>query len=205
MSTRIGYARVSSRDQNLDGQLDMLKAAGCVKIFQDKASGIKESRPGWDGLLEYVRPGDTIVVAELSRMTRSLQHLLVLIKQFESGINLVSLRENIDTSSATGRAFIAIMGTINQMERELRAERTAAGRAAARARGRTGGRPRTSIEKLEQARILYDNGGGSATVVCKTFGIGRRTFFNHLAAVRQAAIATQREGAANPSGETGTD
>ena len=120
-------------------------------------------------------------------------------------LNLVSLRENIDTSSATGRAFIAIMGTINQMERELRAERTAAGRAAARARGRTGGRPRTSIEKLEQARILYDNGGGSATVVCKTFGIGRRTFFNHLAAVRQAAIATQREGAANPSGETGTD
>jgi DNA invertase Pin-like site-specific DNA recombinase len=187
MSSKVGYARVSSRDQNLDGQLDMLTASGCEKIFQDKVSGIKESRPDWDRLMEYVRSGDTIVVAELSRMTRSLQHLLSLTHEFESrGINLKSLRENIDTSSATGRAFLAIMGAINQMERELRAERTAAGRAAARARGKTGGRPKTSFEKLEKARILYDNGGGSASEVCKTIGIGRRTFFNHLAAVRQS-------------------
>lgn len=192
MSTKIGYARVSSKDQNLDGQLDMLTAAGCEKIFQDKVSGIKESRPGWDGLMEYVRRGDTIVVSELSRMTRSLQHLLALNKEFETrGINLVSLRESIDTTSATGRAFISIMGAINQMERELRAERTAAGRAAARARGRTGGRPRTSIEKLEQARILYDNDGGTAAEVCKTIGIGRRTFFNHLASIRKTETAAQ--------------
>src|ERR1700687_1613634 len=134
MDHRIGYARVSSKDQNLDGQLDMLKAATCQKIFSDKTSGVSESRPDWDRLLEYVRPGDTVVVTELSRMTRSLSHLLILVEEFKKReINLVSLRENIDTSSATGRAFIGMMGVINQMERELKSERAAAGRAAARA------------------------------------------------------------------------
>jgi len=102
MPDRIGYARVSSRDQNLDSQIDMLTAAGCVKIFQDKARIIRESRPEWDKLLEYIRSGDTIVVTELSRMTRSLLHLLKLTQEFENkGINIASLRENIDTSTET--------------------------------------------------------------------------------------------------------
>lgn len=178
---RIGYARVSSRDQNLDSQIDMLKAAGCEKIFQDKASGVRESRLEWDKLLEYARPGDTIVVAELSRMTRSLMHLLKLSQEFEAkGISVASLRENIDTSTATGRAFFSIIGAINQMERELKAERAAAGRASAKARGRTGGRPKTDPVKLEQARILYENSDVTAAVACKSLGIGRRTFFEYL-------------------------
>lgn len=199
MDHRIGYARVSSRDQNLDGQLDMLKAAKCKKIFCDKTSGVSESRPDWDRLLEYVRPGDTVVVTELSRMTRSLTHLLRLVEEFKiKEINLVSLRENIDTTSATGRAFIGMMGVINQMERELKAERAAAGRAAARARGKTGGRPRTSHEKLEKARILYENGGCTAADVCKTLGIGRRTFFRHLAATDKAYFEAKQLEAANP-------
>ena len=140
--TRIGYARVSSRDQNLDSQMDMLTKTGCEKIFEDKASGTQESRPGWDKLLEFLRPGDTIVVSELSRMTRSLMHLLALVKDLEQkGVQIVSLREHIDTSTATGRAFLSIMGAISQMERELKAERAASGRAAARSRGKTGGRP----------------------------------------------------------------
>jgi DNA invertase Pin-like site-specific DNA recombinase len=142
--SRIGYARVSSKDQNLDSQLDLLKAAGCERIFEDKVSGVKESRPEWDRLLEFLREGDTVVVAELSRMTRSLMHLLSLVKEFEQrGVQIVSLREHIDTSTATGRAFLSILGAINQMERELKSERAAAGRASAKARGRTGGRPRT--------------------------------------------------------------
>lgn len=178
---RIGYARVSSRDQNLDSQIDMLQAAGCEKIFQDKASGVRESRPEWDKLQEYVRSGDTIVVAELSRMTRSLMHLLKLSQEFESkGISVASLRENIDTSTATGRAFFSIIGAINQMERELKAERASAGRASAKARGRTGGRPKTDPLKLEQARILYENSEATAAEVCKSFGFGRRTFFEYL-------------------------
>jgi DNA invertase Pin-like site-specific DNA recombinase len=185
-NNKIGYARVSTTGQNLDSQLDALKHAGCSRIFADKASGIKEDRPEWTKLMEYLRPGDTLVVTELSRMTRSLMHLLQLVQELEKrGINLVSLCENIDTRSATGRAFLSIIGVINQMERELKAERTAAGRASAKARGRTGGRPRTDPAKLAQAHVLYENSGNSAAIVCKTFAISRRTFFNYLAEVRK--------------------
>jgi DNA invertase Pin-like site-specific DNA recombinase len=181
MSEKIGYARVSTRDQNLDGQLDLLRAAGCERIFEDKESGVSEKRPGWDRLMEYVRPGDSIVVTEISRMTRSVPHLFALVKEFKArSLNLTSLRENIDTTTATGRAFLGMMGVINQMERELRAERAAAGRAAARARGRSGGRPRTASDLLEKARTLYESGGHTATDICKTLGIGRRTFYRHL-------------------------
>ena len=125
------------------------------------------------------------MVTELSRMSRSLMHLLEVVQTFEhQGIELVSLRENIDTSTATGRGFLAMMGVISQMERELKAERTAAGRAAAKARGRTGGRPRTDPDKLEQARILYLNSEKTAAEVSRLVGIGRRTLFSHLAQVK---------------------
>ena len=132
-----------------------------------------------------VRPGDTLVVTELSRMTRSLLDLLESAKILEERqINLVSLRENIDTSTATGRCFLSMMGAIHQMERELRAERAAAGRSSAKARGRTGGRPKTDPAKLENARILYENSDKTAAEVCEIVGVGRRTFFAHIAAKR---------------------
>ena len=184
---RIGYARVSTIGQNLDSQLDALTHAGCIRVFTDKASGVTENRPEWTKLIDFLRPGDLLVVTELSRMTRSLMHLLQLVQEFEAKrISLVSLRENIDTSTATGRAFLSIIGAINQMERELKAERTAAGREAAKARGKTGGRPKTDPAKLEQARILYENSDNSASKVCTIFGISRRTFFNHMAVSREA-------------------
>ena len=155
-SSSDGYARVSSIGQNLDSQIDALKAAGCKKIFTDKMTGSRMDRPGWDQLMEYVRPGDVMVVAELSRMTRSLMHLLETAQALDrKQVNLVSLRENIDTNTATGRCFLSMMGAIHQMERELRAERAAAGRASAKARGKTGGRPRTDAVKLENAKVLY--------------------------------------------------
>lgn len=185
---KIGYARVSTLEQKLDAQLDALKRAGCKKIFSDRLSGTTTARPGWDQLMGYVRPGDTVIVTELSRMSRSLLHLLEVVQDCEAReIELISLREKIDTTTATGRAFLAIMGAIAQMERELKAERTAAGRAAAKARGRTGGRPRTDRDKLEQARILYLNSNRTAAEVCKTVGIGRRTLFSYLAQVRLPA------------------
>ena len=186
MPSRIGYARVSTAGQNLDSQLDALKQAGCDKLFSDQVSGAKVSRPGWDELLKYLRAGDTVVVTELSRMTRSLAHLLELSNAFEvKQVELVSLRENIDTSTATGRCFLSIMGAVAQMERELKEERATAGRNAAKARGRTGGRPKTSREKLEQARILYENSDQTAAEVCQSQGIGRRTFFNYLSNIRK--------------------
>lgn len=187
---RIGYARVSSAGQHLDSQLDALQQAGCAKVFTDIMTGSRMDRPGWDRLLEYVRPGDTVAVTELSRMTRSLLDLLetgTLLEQRH--INLVSLRENIDTTTATGRCFLAMMGAIHQMERELRAERAAAGRASAKARGRTGGRPRTDAARLENARILYENSTKTAAEVCAIVGVGRRTFFSYLSVHRKAADA----------------
>lgn len=184
-ANRIGYARVSTVGQNLDSQLDALQQAGCLKIFSDRLSGITKARPGWDALLAYLRPGDTVVVTELSRMTRSLMHLLELVKEFEEGkIDVVSLRENIDTTTAMGRCFLSITGAIAQMERELKAERAAAGRMSAKARGRTGGRPRTDPDKLEEARILYLNSDKTAAEVCRSMGVGRRTLFSYMAEAR---------------------
>lgn len=183
---RIGYARVSSVGQNLDSQIDALQKAGCRKIFSDKITGSHMDRPGWDQLLEYARPDDTLVVSELSRMTRSLMDLLTTAKVLEQRqINLVSLRENIDTTTATGRCFLSMMGAIHQMERELRAERAAAGRSSAKARGKTGGRPKTDPEKLENARILYENSGKTASEVCEIVGVGRRKLFSYIAEKRQ--------------------
>jgi DNA invertase Pin-like site-specific DNA recombinase len=190
---KVGYARVSASDQKLDAQCAALQQAGCHKVFADHVSGIKADRPGWEQLMAYVRPGDTVIVMELSRMSRSLMQLLAVVQTFEhQGMELVSLREHLDTSTATGRGFLAMMGGIAQMERELKAERTAAGRAAAKARGRTGGRPRTDPDKLEQARLLYLNSDRTAAQVCHTVGIGRRTLLSYLAQVKnhQAANAS---------------
>jgi predicted site-specific integrase-resolvase len=173
---RIGYARVSTIGQNLDSQIDALQKAGCRKIFSDKMTGSHMDRPGWDQFLEFARPGDTLVVSELSRMTRSLMDLLTTAKVLEQRqINLVSLRENIDTTTATGRCFLSMMGAIHQMERELRAERAA---------------PKTDPEKLENARILYENSDKTAAEVCEIAGVGRRKFFSHIAEKRNGPDST---------------
>jgi DNA invertase Pin-like site-specific DNA recombinase len=124
-------------------------------------------------------------------MTRSLMHLLETAQALEcKQVKLVSLRENIDTSTATGRCFLSMMGAIHQMERELRAERAAAGRPPRRPEGRQGGRPRTDVVKLRDAKVLYDNSGKTADEVCKVVGVGRRIFFAYLAQQRdQASVA----------------
>lgn len=188
---RIGYARISSVGQNLDSQLDALKRAGCGKIFADTMTGSQMDRPGWDSLMAYVRPGDALVVTELSRLTRSLLNLLETAKVLEERkVELVSLRENIDTRLATGRCFLSMMGAIHQMERELRAERAAAGRASAKVRGKSGGRPRTDVTKLENAKLLYEKTKKTAAEVCGIVGVGRRTFFAYLAEQRHTKQAS---------------
>lgn len=189
---KIGYARVSTAAQNIDSQIDALYSYGCKRVFSDKESGIKTERPGWQQLMGHLREGDALVVTELSRMTRSLKHLLQVVDALENkGVDIISLRENIDTSTATGRCFVSIMGAVSQMERELKGERAAAGREAAKARGRTGGRPRTDPKKLEQARILYENSDQTAAEVCQSVGIGRRALFSYLAQRRVGTITQE--------------
>lgn len=181
MTQLIGYARVSSSSQNLDAQIDSLKHVGCEKVFTDKVSGTARERTGWTELMNYIRNGDMLVISELSRMSRSLSHLLEIVDDLKKRqVDLKSLRENIDTSTATGRAFLSIMGAVSQMELEIKAERAEAGRAAAKARGKSGGRPRTDPDKLEQARILYKNSDKSARKVCELFGFSRRTLFSYI-------------------------
>jgi len=184
--SRIGYARVSTAGQNLDSQIDALNKAECSRIFADKLSGTMQHRPEWDKLLDYLRPGDVLVITELSRMTRSLRHLLDVVKELESkGVKLVSLRENIDTSTATGRAFVSIMGAVNQMELELRAERVAAGRESSKSRGGTGGRPRADVGRISQAIVLYEQTDQSVSEICETLDIPVRTFYKYLAEKRE--------------------
>jgi DNA invertase Pin-like site-specific DNA recombinase len=186
---KIGYARVSTTSQNLDSQIDALYESGCKKVFSEQESGVKKERPAWERLMDYLREGDILVITELSRMTRSLKHLLQIIEELEKKrVGLISLRENIDTLTATGRFFISIMGAIAQMERELKSERAKAGREAAKARGRSGGRPRTDPQKLEQARILYENSSQTAAEICKAVGIGKRTFFSYLKMKREQKL-----------------
>ena len=175
--------------------MDALREAGCEKIFTDKTTGSRLDRPGWDQMMAYLRPGGTLVVTELSRMTRSLLDLLETAKALQQReVELVSLRESIDTTTATGHCFLSMMGAIHQVERKLPAERAAAGRASAKVRGKTGGRPRTDATKLENARILYENSGKTAAEACAIAGVGRRTFFSYPANLKKAH-ASGSEGA----------
>jgi DNA invertase Pin-like site-specific DNA recombinase len=140
-SSIIGYARISTGDQTLDLQLDALKAAGCTKIYQDQASGVKENRPGLEEALKYIREGDTLVVWKLDRMGRSVKHLIELINRFSNdGIHFKSITESLDTSTSMGKLVYTIMASVAAFEYDIICERTRAGLLAARARGRSGGR-----------------------------------------------------------------
>lgn len=179
---QIGYARVSSDDQNLDLQYDALKAAGCKKIFDDRVTGAHAQRPGLDRLLETVREGDCVIVWRLDRLGRSLKDLLDVVAKLEStGVELSSLKEKIDTSSSGGRLVFHIFAAIAEFERNLIRERTFAGLTAAKIRGRTGGRPR-SLDKKEQKLLvsLYEDGELSIGEICGILRISKATLYNYL-------------------------
>jgi DNA invertase Pin-like site-specific DNA recombinase len=182
----LGYARISTTDQDPALQHDALVAAGCFRVFTDVASGKLAQRPQLDALLEQLRPGDSLVVWRLDRLGRSMSHLLEMVELLEQReVALVSLQESIDTSSATGRLIFHIFGALAQFERELLRERTLAGLAAARARGRTGGRPRVMTpEKAAVARQMLASGEYSMATIASTLGVGRSTLYAYLAAGR---------------------
>jgi DNA invertase Pin-like site-specific DNA recombinase len=210
----IGYGRVSTIDQNPDSQRDALAAAGCEKLFIDKASGKLASRPELDKALEYARAGDTFVITRLSRAARSLRNLLELAEALRSrGIDLVVLKQGIDTTTSTGRFVFHMLGAIDEFQRELIVEGTHEGLASARARGRTGGRPATlSTTQIRMARQMYESEEYTVEQIAETFHTSRATVYRALASQGDLALIVYRgKGTAGvdrngrPYGETGMD
>lgn len=179
----IGYARVSTQEQNLDLQLAALEAAGCSRIFKDQAGGSRADRPGLDAALAHARAGDSLVVWKLDRLGRSTAQLIALVLDLGCReIEFRSLTESIDTSTAAGRCMFTMMAAFAQMERELIVERTRAGLDAAKKLGRTGGRPRKMTDtKLSAARKLLESGTPPRDVA-GNLGISVATLYRRLPA-----------------------
>ena len=179
---KIGYARVSTTQQDEALQLDALERAQVDRVFIDRASGALTDRPGLTSALECARPGDSIVVWRLDRLGRSLRHLIDVVQDLEQrGVALVSLNESIDTSTPGGRLIFHVFASLAQFERELIRERTMAGLAAARARGRIGGRPTVWTEdKLRTARAMRESGDYDVTSIAKVLGVSRASVYRAL-------------------------
>jgi DNA invertase Pin-like site-specific DNA recombinase len=182
MSHILGYARVSTVDQNPNLQLDALKEAGCHRIFVDKASGALDERPELTKALDHLRSGDTLAVWKLDRLGRSLRHLIDVVGELQGrGVGLRSLHENIDTTTPGGKLVFHVFGALAEFERDMIRERTVAGLAAARARGRKGGRPSTMTPaKIKIAREMYDSRQHTVEAIAKTIGVSRASIYRHL-------------------------
>jgi DNA invertase Pin-like site-specific DNA recombinase len=177
---KIGYARVSTEDQNLALQRDALNAAGCERVFEDKESGAKADRPGLAEARAFARPGDVLVVWRLDRLGRSLPDLVQLVGELEkAGIGFESLTEKIETGSAAGRLVFHVFAALAEFERNITRERTLAGLAAARARGRSGGRPGITPEKKAALEALASDPEKRPGEICKALGISRATFYKY--------------------------
>jgi len=182
---KIGYARVSTRDQNLDLQVDALKRAGCDRIYQDVAGGSKTVRPALDELLGQLRAEDVLVIWKLDRMGRSLRHLVDLVGSLiERKVGLLSLNDPIDTTSAQGRLVFNLFASLAEFERELIRERTQAGLSAARARGRVGGRPKGLSPQAEAtamvAETLYRERRLSVAAIAQHLQVSKSTLYSYL-------------------------
>jgi len=182
---KFGYARVSTRDQNLDLQIDQLRQAGCEEIVQETASGAKSERPALKSLLKRVRAGDVLVIWKLDRLGRSLRDLVELVSTLmEKNVGLKSLHDPIDTTNSQGRLVFNIFASLAEFERDLIIERTQAGLSAARARGRRGGRPRglsaTAEKRAVAAEALYKEGRLSVNEISENLGVSKATLYKYL-------------------------
>ena len=199
-TVKIGYARVSTTDQNLDLQTDALEAAGCEKIFSDTpkewpchrgVSGAKAERPGLDKALDQLRKGDILVIWKLDRLGQSLSHLLSIIEDLQQkGVDFASVQDGFDTSTASGKMVFSVIGAMAEYERSLIRERTMAGLASARARGRKGGRPKQLDKGQVKVAILRRSGpaialadAGELTIneICEQVGCSRSTYYRQIA------------------------
>jgi DNA invertase Pin-like site-specific DNA recombinase len=185
---KIGYARISTDDQNLNLQMDALKAAGCERLFTDTASGAKAERPGLAEALAFARKGDVLIVWRLDRLSRSLHELLKMVSELKAaGIGFESITDCIDTSSAAGELIFHVFASIAQFERRLIIERTKAGLAAARSRGRQGGRPGVSEETINTIKALLKTDKRPPSEICKALNISRSTFYKYAALAKSEA------------------
>jgi len=178
----IGYARVSTIEQNLDLQIDALKNAGCEKLYEDKISSSKQNRPGLTDALKDLRPGDTLVVWKLDRLGRSLRNLIELINDLQNKkIMFSSIQDGIDTSTSIGQFFFDITGAFAELERNLIKERTRAGLDSARARGRTGGRKSLLNKKqINMMLEIYNARSTPIAEICEQFKISRKTCYRYI-------------------------
>ncbi len=182
---KLGYARVSTKDQHLELQIDALTKAGCEKIYQDIASGARTERPALNEMINHLRPGDVLVIWKLDRLGRSLNHLIGLVNDLmKKNIGLQSLHDPIDTTTAQGRLSFNLFASLAEFERDLIRERTQAGLSAARARGRNGGRPKGIPPKAEAtacaAETLYKEGRLSVNEISEKLGIAKSTLYAYL-------------------------
>lgn len=188
--TRIGYARVSTTDQDLSMQEDALGKAGVERVFREHASGIKADRPQFRACIDYLRQGDTLVVWRLDRAGRSVQHLVELVNTLrERGVGFRSLTESIDTTTAGGRMVFNIFASLAEFERDLITERTQAGLAAARARGRVGGRRTVMTPAKERSARALIEAETPLTEIATSLGVGRATLYRWLERERSKVAA----------------
>lgn len=187
---KIGYARVSTQDQNLDLQIDALKKEGCEMIFMEKISGKTKDRPELKLMFSKLRKGDTVVVWRLDRLGRSLQDLIYLITEIgKSEANFHSIQNSMDSSTATGRLIFNVFGALAEFESDLISERTKAGLAAARARGKKGGRPpgftKDTISKIKAVKVLYDEQDKGMKEIANDLSISRASAYRFLNTAKQ--------------------
>jgi DNA invertase Pin-like site-specific DNA recombinase len=182
MGHLLGYARVSTTDQQTQLQVDALDRAGCYRVFTETASGARTERPVLEQVLDQLRPGDTLVVWKLDRLGRSLRHLVDTVTGLvDRGIGFCSLQEAIDTTTPGGKLVFHVFAALAEFERDLIRERTTAGLAAARVRGRHGGRPSVlSGHKLQVAREMYATGRYTVSAIATTLGVSRASIYRHL-------------------------
>lgn len=180
--TFVGYGRVSTREQNLDRQEIALTAAGCIRVFTDKLSGQNTNRPELVACLDYLRPGDTLVVLSLDRLGRSLQDLITIVADLRRrGVGFRSLRESLDTTTAGGRLIFHVFAALAEFIRELIVEGTNDGLAAARARGQQLGRPPAmDAEMIARARRMLTQPEETVSSIAKLLGVSRATLYRHV-------------------------
>ena len=187
---KIGYARVSTQDQNLELQKDELEKAGCEKIFEEKISGKTKERPALKLMMEMVRPGDSVIVWKLDRLGRSLKDLIDLVAEIQGkGADFISIKDSINTQTATVRFTFNIFASLAEFEREVIRERTMAGLTAAKARGRMGGRPKgltkKAMDKAHSALSLYNSKKKTVGEIAQELGLSRATCYRYIEAAKE--------------------